>query len=97
MQWQMFSRGFILIIGAAAIFNALSVYHAWVPSYGFVADGGAPFPLIEHGDFDTATLVDWVGLLDNVVAMGLVAAFGGVVSMRLFRLSPPRQLETSRR
>ena len=45
-----------------------------------------PIPLIEvHGDFDTGEFVDWVGVLDNVVAIGLVAALGGLVSMRLFR------------
>jgi len=38
-----------------------------------------------HGDFDTGEFVDWVGVLDNVVAIGLVAALGGLVSMRLFR------------
>ncbi|HEY1308261.1 MAG TPA: hypothetical protein VGF24_32150 [Vicinamibacterales bacterium] len=81
----MFWRGFTLIVGAAAIFNTLSIYHAWVSPYGFVADGGVPFPLIQHGDFDTQTFVDWVGALDNVVSIGLVAALGGLVSMRLFR------------
>jgi hypothetical protein len=47
-----------------------------------------PFPLIQHGDFDTATFVDWIGVLDNVVAIAFVAALGGLVSMRLFRAAP---------
>ena len=85
MRWQLFWRGFLLIVGAAAIFNALSIYHAWVPSYGFVDGGGVPFPLIQHDDFDRPPLIDWVGVLDNIVAIGFVAVLGGLVSMRLFR------------
>lgn len=89
MRWQLFWRGFILIVGAAAVFNVFSVYHAWLPSYGFVGDGGAPFPLIYHGDFDSETIIDFVGVLDNVVAIGFVAVLGGLISMRLFRATAP--------
>jgi len=83
---QRFSRGFILVMGAAVIFNILSVYHAWFPGCAdCVVSGGAPFPFIEHGGFFTETFIRWGGVRDNLVAISIVAVLGGLTAMRLFR------------
>ena len=75
----MFWRGFALIVGAAVIFNVLSVYHAWLPPCAdCVASGGTPFPFIQYGEFFTTTFVRWTDVRDNVIAVGAVAVLGGL-------------------
>jgi hypothetical protein len=86
VHWQPFWRGFALIVGAAVIFNVSSVYHAWLPPCAdCVADGGTPFPFIQHGGFFTTTCVRWTGVRDDVIGVSAVAVLSGLVSMRLFR------------
>jgi hypothetical protein len=83
---QRFWLGFGLIVGAAAVFNVLSVYHAWFPGCAdCVVWGGVPFPFISHGGFFTEAFVRWAGIRDNAVAIGTVAVLGGFVAMRVLR------------
>jgi hypothetical protein len=89
MRWQRFWRGFVLIVGAAAIFNVLSLYHAWFPDCGgCLMWGGAPFPFVQHGSLYWLTFVSWTGIRDDLIAIAVVAVLGGLVAMRLFRSAP---------
>ena len=87
MRLQRFWRGFSLGVGAAVIFNVMSVYHAWwFPGCAdCVVSAGVPFTFIEHGGFFTETFISLRGIRDNVVAVTVIAVLGGLVAMRLFR------------
>jgi hypothetical protein len=82
-----FAFGFGLTLTLAVIFNALSLFRAWVAPgcADCVVAAGVPFPFVSHGGFFTRTVVLWRGVRDDVVVIVALAALAGLVSARVTR------------
>jgi hypothetical protein len=82
-----FLFGFSSVVVLAVLFNAFSVARMWIAPgcADCLLSAGVPFPFLAHGGFVTETFVVWRGVLDNVVAIGVVALLFGLVSERMLR------------
>jgi hypothetical protein len=87
LQLRQFWQGFGLTIGTAAVFNVLSVYHAWFRVRRLRRVGRVPFAFISHGAFFTETTIWCTGIRDNAIAIATVAVSGGFVATRFFAVA----------